>query len=136
MKEYYKKSIKIGYENNMNKDNIHPDCHGSMNNMGIYYFEKKEYKDALFYFQMAEKSGSIDALFNLGLYYEIIDPDNAKMKEYYEKSSNLGCRAATQALYHFYKNNEKNDSKTKEYEKKMDKKYNKKELYVLSSYFL
>lgn len=43
-----------------------------MNNLGIYYDEKKDDENAVKYYKMAIDKGDTDAMYNLGLYYDEI----------------------------------------------------------------
>jgi TPR repeat protein len=51
-----------------------------MNNLGIYYYEQKEYKKMEKYYLMAIKKGEPRAMNNLGQYYK-------QQKEGYRKRS-------------------------------------------------
>ena len=77
----------------------------ALNRIGDYYFDKCDYKKALYYFEEAFKKGNVDALCNLAYMYEhgyAVKQDYSIAKKYYEQAEKMGSENAFYCLGKLY----------------------------------
>lgn len=107
MRKYYLMAIKEG------------DDADAMNNMGSYYHSAKRrcsrsdvistcYR-AKKYYRMAINKGHVDAMYNLGLYYDNIEHNYDMMEKYFLMAVEYGNIEAMYALGHYYRDKHNNE---------------------------
>src|SRR5437868_12203767 len=58
--------------------------------LGIYYYDKKDYKNALLNLNQSLNDGCGEAGAVIGKYYQYVQHDTKNAKQYYQQSSKLG----------------------------------------------
>jgi TPR repeat protein len=94
----------------------------SMNNVGLYYENIKDYDNMLKYYLMAIAKDCCIAMFNLGLYYKR-HTDYVNMLKYYLMAINKGCPEAMCSLAGYYCDQEDYVNMSKYYLMAIEKRY-------------
>ena len=87
--DFYEKSIKLG--------NIE-----AINNLGVIYFNNANYEKMKEYFLLGIKYLNSNCMYNLGVYYYLIEKNTELMEKFYSHSFNLGNKSALYALGNYY----------------------------------
>lgn len=75
--------------------------------LGVLLYSENRFEEAKGYFNLASALNNPEALYYLGLYYELghagTEKDNVKALEYYQKAAELGCSKAEEKIISFKK---------------------------------
>ncbi len=100
---------------NNNKLHVENDKVKTWYNLGVYYYEIKNYTEAVKYYMMAYDNDNDNAMNNLGFYYDVIEKNYPEAIKYYLMAIEKGNSDAMYNLGQYYYEIEKNYTEANKY---------------------